>query len=99
MNFDHFKFISGMIGIGKSALAARFAQQVQDLFEYVIWRSLRNAPSIQETIDTFIHFFAHEPDKPLPDTLDSKIVQLLFYLRQHRCLLILDDLQSILADG
>ena len=91
--------ISGMIGIGKSALAARFAQQVQDRFEYVIWRSLRNAPSIQETIDTFIHFFAHEPDKQLPDTLDGKIVQLLFYLRQHRCLLILDDLQSILADG
>ena len=91
--------ISGMIGIGKSALAARFAEQVQEQFEYVIWRSLRNAPSIQETIDTFIHFFAHEPDKPLPDTLDSKIVQLLFYLRQHRCLLILDDLQSILADG
>ena len=89
--------ISGMIGIGKSALAARFAGQVQEQFEYVIWRSLRNAPSIQETIDTLIHFFSHEHQHP--DTLDGKIVQLLFCLRQHRCLLILDDLQSILADG
>ncbi len=37
--------VVGMGGIGKSALVAKLAQRVQDQFEFVIWRSLRNAPS------------------------------------------------------
>lgn len=91
--------ISGMIGIGKTALAAQFAQQVQEQFDSVIWRSLRNAPPIGETMSTLIHFFSDEAEPSLPNTLDNQIVQLLFYLRRHRCLLIFDDLQGILADG
>ena len=36
--------VLGMGGMGKTALAAKVAAQVQHEFEYVIWRSLRNAP-------------------------------------------------------
>lgn len=37
----------GMGGIGKTALSVKLAEQLQDKFEYVIWRSLRNAPPVQ----------------------------------------------------
>ncbi|NES68161.1 MAG: ATP-binding protein, partial [Okeania sp. SIO2D1] len=41
----------GMGGIGKTAVAAKVAQQLQSEFDYIIWRSLRHAPSL-ETILT-----------------------------------------------
>jgi DNA replication protein DnaC len=33
----------GMVGIGKTALSIKLIQQIQANFEYVIWRSVRNA--------------------------------------------------------
>ncbi|KAB8319994.1 hypothetical protein SD81_009475 [Tolypothrix campylonemoides VB511288] len=33
--------------MGKTALATKLAQQIQDEFEYVIWRSLRHAPPLE----------------------------------------------------
>ncbi|MGF1479519.1 MAG: NB-ARC domain-containing protein [Cyanophyceae cyanobacterium] len=91
--------ISGMIGIGKSALTAKFAEQVQEQFDYIIWRSLRNAPPVEEILGTLIRFFSHDQIAELPTTLNDKIVLLLSYLRQHRCLIVLDDLQSVLGNG
>src|SRR5712691_6982413 len=40
----------GMGGIGKSALAVKLAQRVQQHFDVVLWRSLRNAPSLEELL-------------------------------------------------
>jgi len=40
--------ILGMGGIGKTALAIKLAQQVQGEFDYLIWRSLRHAPPLQD---------------------------------------------------
>jgi MinD superfamily P-loop ATPase len=39
-----------MRGIGKTALSVKLAQQLQNQFEYVIWRSLRNAPPVLEIL-------------------------------------------------
>jgi signal recognition particle GTPase len=39
--------VLGMGGMGKTAIAAKVAAQVQHEFEYVIWRSLRNAPLLE----------------------------------------------------
>ncbi len=46
-----------MGGIGKTAIAAKVAAQVQHEFEYVIWRSLRNAPDL-ETLSCDLVTFA-----------------------------------------
>jgi len=91
--------ILGMVGIGKTTLAVKFAEQVQDQFEFVIWRSLRNAPSIEETLTEIISFLSDQQVTELPTLLDSKILLLLDYLGKHRCLLLLDDLQSVLHSG
>ena len=100
----------GMGGIGKTALAAKLAQHLQDEFEFIIWRSLRNAPSVEEKLAELIQFLSdqHPPNPPLlrggeggdlPSSLDGKILCLMKYLRSSRCLLILDNAESILQSG
>jgi DNA-binding CsgD family transcriptional regulator len=89
----------GMGGIGKTALAVQLARQLQDRFELVIWRSLRNAPPIQEILADLLKFLSNSQETDLPEDVDEKISQLIQYLNQHRCLLILDDVETILRSG
>ena len=53
----------GMGGIGKTTLAVKMAEELQDQFEYLIWRSLRNAPPVQELLKELILFISDEIDK------------------------------------
>jgi WD40 repeat protein len=87
--------ILGMGGVGKTALTLKAAEQVQNQFDTVIWRSLRNAPPIDRLLADLIQFLSM-PDRPLAETLDGQIIQLLEGLRQTRCLMILDNLESVL---
>ncbi|WP_051469906.1 NB-ARC domain-containing protein [Fischerella sp. PCC 9605] len=89
----------GMGGIGKTALAVKLAEQVRSEFNYLIWRSLRNAPSIQVILTELLQFLSHQQQTYLPSTLDGKLAQLINYLRQYRCLLILDNVETILRSG
>ncbi|NET30816.1 MAG: NACHT domain-containing protein [Cyanothece sp. SIO1E1] len=91
--------ILGMGGIGKTALAAKVAEQVQDEFDYLIWRSLRNAPPFPELLTEIILFFSNQQAVNLPNTPDQQISCLMHYLRQRRCLLVLDNAESILQSG
>jgi WD40 repeat protein len=69
-------------------------------FEFIFWRSLRNAPTIDEILTTLIHFLSRQPEPDLPDsTLNSKISHVMQYLQQHRCLLVFDNVESILQSG
>ena len=89
----------GMGGIGKTTLSIKLAQQIQNNFEYVIWRSLQNAPPIEEVLTELIQFFDHQLEVNLPDTVKGKISRLLHYLRHKRCLILLDNLESVLQGG
>ncbi|MEH1939680.1 MAG: NB-ARC domain-containing protein [Nostoc sp.] len=91
----------GMGGIGKTSLAAKLAQKVQGWFEYVIWRSLYNAPSLFDLLANLILFFSHEQvlETDLPKSVDGRISQLIEYLQQQRCLLVLDNVETILQTG
>jgi WD40 repeat protein len=88
----------GMGGIGKTSLSVKLAKQIQGKFEYVIWRSLRNAPPIQDLLADLIQFFALEATD-LPNSLDGRILLLLDYLRRYRCLLVLDNVETIMEPG
>jgi hypothetical protein len=90
-----------MGGIGKTSLSVKFAQQVQDKFEYVIWRSLKDAPPVQSLLASLIQFLSgdRETEADLPERLGDRISRLLDYLRQHRCLLVLDNAEAILRSG
>lgn len=89
--------ILGMGGVGKSVLAAKLAQQVADSshapFSHVIWRSLRNAPPLEELLGELILFLSNQTDT------QSDIRRLLHWLRVHRGLMILDNGETILQPG
>ena len=91
--------ILGMGGMGKTALAAKFARLHQHEFALAIWRSLRNAPTLETILTDLIQFLAQEQEVNLPKNLDGKILCLLKWLRECRCLLILDNFESILQSG
>jgi WD40 repeat protein len=83
----------GMGGIGKTSLAVKLAQQIQGDFDVVIWRSLRNAPSLKILLGDLVSFISAQQDT------EAKLEQLMYWLRTSRCLLILDNLETILQPG
>ncbi|NJK66922.1 MAG: hypothetical protein HC786_19035 [Richelia sp. CSU_2_1] len=89
----------GMGGIGKTSLSVKLAHQIQDRFECIIWRSLRNCPPLDEILAELIQFLSGQEETNLPTQLDGRISRLLKYLRSSRCLLILDNAESILQAG
>jgi WD40 repeat protein/DNA-binding CsgD family transcriptional regulator len=91
--------ILGMGGIGKTALSVKLAKEVQENFEYLIWRSLRNAPPVLVMLANLIRFLSDERETELPATVDDRVTLLINYLRERRCLLVLDNAETILQEG
>jgi WD40 repeat protein len=88
--------LQGMGGIGKTALAVQLARQIQGEFDYLIWRSLRNAPPLKDLLAEIILFLSDQQEINFPQTIDNQISRLMEYLRSSRCLLVLDNAESIL---
>jgi transcriptional regulator with XRE-family HTH domain len=88
----------GIGGIGKSTIAVKAALQMQTDFEIVVWRSLANAPPLDELLSSLLKFLMplFGDDPILPATLDQQLSKLMQYLRSRRCLLILDNAEIIL---
>ncbi|WP_414587311.1 NB-ARC domain-containing protein [Scytonema sp. PCC 10023] len=90
--------ILGIGGIGKSTLAVKAALGMQAEFEIVVWRSLANAPPLDELLSSLLTFLMplYGEDPIIPTTLDQQISKLMQYLRSRRCLLLLDNAETIL---
>lgn len=89
----------GMGGMGKTSLSVKLAQQVQAEFDCLIWRSLRNAPPLQELLTNLLQFLTIDKQVELPEGVDGQLSQLVQSLRDRRCLLILDNMEMILQGG
>jgi WD40 repeat protein/transcriptional regulator with XRE-family HTH domain len=91
----------GIGGIGKSALAAKLVQQIQAEFEVVVWRSLQNAPPLEEWLESVLPILLRSQGKDiaLPSSLDGKLLKLMEGLRSCHCFLILDNAETILSVG
>jgi hypothetical protein len=89
----------GMGGVGKTALAAKIAEQTQVCFDYLIWRSLHHAPPIREMLAELIQFLSKGQETNFPENLTRRIARLKYYLRSSRCLLVLDNFESVLQSG
>ena len=89
----------GLGGIGKTSLAAKLALEIKDEFECLIWRSLRNQPSVQVFLTDILEFLNCLSADQCIQTTSDKISKLINYFQQHRCLLVLDDVQAVLSSG
>ncbi|GAB4366453.1 MAG: NB-ARC domain-containing protein [Elainellaceae cyanobacterium] len=83
----------GMGGIGKSSLSVKLAQAVQAEYDVVIWRSLRNAPRLDRLVVDLTTAISARPDP------QADLRQLMQWLRSSRCLIILDNVETILQAG
>ncbi len=86
----------GMGGIGKTTLAAQFTTQVAETFERVVWRSLRPGIAVGQLVTDLLSVLS--PDGPIPESGPS-LEQLIQHLVQHRCLIVLEDVQMVLQSG
>ncbi len=85
--------VLGMGGVGKTTLATQLATEIQDQFDYVIWRSLQYTHSGNHLITELISLLSDQQETQ-PD-----INLLIDYLRTYRCLLIFDNLETVLDAG
>jgi WD40 repeat protein/transcriptional regulator with XRE-family HTH domain len=91
--------VFGIGGIGKTTLTIMVAQQVKQAFDYVLWRSLQNAPPLKYLLRECILFASNQQCPDLPQGVDDQISLLIHYLRERRCLLILDNMESVMQAG
>lgn len=91
--------IMGIGGIGKTHLSVKFAEGIQSQFDFLIWRSLENEPSLEDILNSLLQSFTKQEEVDIPESVDKKTSLLLNYLRKYRCLVILDNLESILCSG
>ncbi len=91
--------VLGIGGVGKTALSVRLAEQVQPAFDSVIWRSLRNAPPLPQLLTDLILFLSEQQAVGCANSLEQQLNQLMEQLSSARCLLVLDNVESILRSG
>ncbi len=88
-------FLIGMGGMGKTTLAREVTRQLEGYFDRTIWKSLLNLPPVSELCSDLLRALNSQP-LDLPQSLEGKIELLIAALRRDRCLLILDNVESIL---
>ncbi|GAA6620349.1 WD40 repeat domain-containing protein [Scytonema sp. NUACC26] len=88
----------GKGGIGKTDLSLKLARSIQHEFTYIIWRSLLNAPPLTTILTDWIKFLSNQQTR-LPDTVDEQLRLVLQYLQSQRCLLMLDNIETVLQGG
>lgn len=84
-----------MIGMGKTALGIKLVEEIKHEFEYVIWRSLETCPTVAQLQNNLTEIFTEGDNQtsPLP------LMNLMKYLQNHRCLIVLDDIHYLFRRG
>jgi WD40 repeat protein/transcriptional regulator with XRE-family HTH domain len=95
----HLIGLLGLGGIGKSALAIHLMRQIEENFDVVIWRSLRDSLTCEVLIDDCLQVLAPGLPAQMPARLEQRLNLLLTYLRDQRMLIVLDNLESLLEEG
>jgi transcriptional regulator with XRE-family HTH domain len=91
--------VLGLGGIGKSALVTRAMRELASHFDVVLFRSLRDAPECSALLSSCLTVLAPEPQDLLHESLERRLSRLLAELRRRRVLLVLDNLEALLAEG
>ena len=89
----------GRGGMGKSLLLSKAAVDLQDRFDRVIWRTLKDAKTLQELLASCLRVLTSDKPGVMPVDFRARVRALLEELKQNRCLLMLDNVESILDAG
>lgn len=90
--------VVGIGGMGKTTLTVQVVQRLAAQVDQIIWRSLLNAPPLATILQGWLQLLADQPDQPKgqdAESLDAQLNQLFDLLRRRRCLLVLDNLETI----
>ena len=90
--------VLGLGGIGKSLLATRLAHDLAPSFERIFWRSLRDAPTPGEWLAEALRFLAPDDAREAGGE-PASLRRLLELLGETRCLLVLDNVETVLQPG
>lgn len=92
--------ISGLGGAGKTSLTLELIARLPvGSFDAILWRSLVNAPSLETVVDDWLKQLVPHYPFHLPASLDDKLALLFDDLQRHRCLLVLDNAESIIDEN
>jgi hypothetical protein len=72
-------------------IALKLIEEINTQFDYIIWKSLNNIPTLSTLQNELKEFFSQSQQTPLSTIID--------YFRNSRCLVILDDIQDIFKSG
>ncbi|MEG4169825.1 MULTISPECIES: NB-ARC domain-containing protein [unclassified Microcoleus] len=90
--------ITGISGIGKTSLAVQLVQQIKHEFEYAVWYTLDEFPTIDKFQSNLIQLFS-QSENPDSSPINQKPLPLIKYLQNHRCLIVLDDIHNLFCSG
>ncbi|MEG5161284.1 NB-ARC domain-containing protein [Microcoleus sp. AT3-A2] len=90
--------LTGISGIGKTSLAVQLVQQIKDEFEYAVWYTLDEFPTIEKFQSNLIQLFSHSEKQDSSPT-NQKRLSLIKNLQNHRCLIVLDDVHNLFCSG
>ncbi|AFY93127.1 NB-ARC domain-containing protein [Chamaesiphon minutus] len=89
--------LSGMGGIGKTALANQICESSDS--KYIICRSLREMPPAIDVLSNFFDFLSDKNEGMDNLSLELIVDKIIFYISESPCLLILDNMESIMDIG
>ena len=90
--------LTGISGIGKTSLAVQLVQQIKHEFEYAVWYTLDEFPTIDKFKSNLIQLFS-QSEKQDSSPTNQKRLPLIKYLQKHRCLIVLDDIHNLFCSG
>jgi hypothetical protein len=90
--------ITGISGIGKTSLAVQLVKQIKHEFDYAVWYTLDEFPTIDKFQSNLTQLFSSS-EKPDLSPTNQKRLPLIKYLQKHRCLVVLDDVHNLFSSG
>lgn len=86
----------GLGGVGKTYLAAKFARTNQSQYDYVFWRTLTSPFPAIDLLSELITNLSDQLLQPPSQNIGQAVHQLKSLLEARRCLIVLDNLESVL---
>jgi WD40 repeat protein/transcriptional regulator with XRE-family HTH domain len=86
----------GLGGVGKTMLAAAIVEEVEAEFPRVFWRSLQNEQRLEDILKACLQFLLPEEQWDASASIHDQVSRLIVCLQEQRCLLVLDNLETIL---